>query len=495
MQSYNLLEQEIEKLFKINNSANVLYWDFCLNSPSLSKSLKEGEINNLKNFAHQILTSAKITELIKLAETETDQLNDWQKANLRLIKKRQLLACCVEDSLQAAHNANTIECELAWQKYKQNDDYPSLKPYFKKVVDSTREIGKAKSDYLQVTPYEALLDHYDPGRNLLKLKELYSLIKVQLPALIKSLIERQKYILITDISPDCLTEAQEQRLVKKLADLLGFNFSFGRIDFANMNFCGGAPGDVRLMIKRGKNFLETIMRALHEIGHGLYEQRLPQIFKNQPVGKALGMGVHESQSLILENQIGRSREFAGLLAKIIRDEFKLTGKEYGEGNLYSYLNQINLKHIRLEADELTYLLHIILRSEIEEELINGNLDFIDLPEVWNQKTKFYFGEEVESKTFGFMQDVHWFKGYFGYFPTYFLGSLLASIFFQQVNKEYKNLRQDIERGDFIELNSWLNLNVRGLGSLTDTETLLKNATGQELSSSSFFEYINNKYLY
>lgn len=494
MKFYKELEEKTEEIFKINNIVNILYWDLSTITPPLSAQNKKEEIAYLKQLSHQKLTSMQIKDLIYKASKEKKNLNQWQLANLREIIRRHEIETCVSKETQVEHINNTIECEEVWHKASVNNDFSMVFPYLKKVVTSTRQLAQQKQSYYpNKTTYEILIDQYDPGRTVFSLKEIFFKLKSSLPEIIQEIRDKQSSEQIIPIL-NKLSTAQQLKLNKKLAKIMGFDFRKGRIDYSKHYFCGGSPYDVRLLVKKNNNFLDNIMKVIHEVGHGLYEQNLPISYKNQPVGKASGMAAHESQSLMMETHIAKSQEFMSFLSRILRDDYNLNGIEYSAENLYKHATRISPSSIRLSSDELTYLLHIVLRYEIEEELIEGDMDLKNLPEIWNKKMRLYLGISPKSLKEGCMQDIHWFKGYFGYFPSYCMGTILSFMMIHQIKEENRDTFQNIKEGNFDNINQWLNKNIRSYGSFKTIEELVEEKVGKKLSVSLYLDNIKRKYL-
>lgn len=493
--NYKKLESKIEEIYKINNIINMLYWDISVCTPINSIKIKQEKIAYLKKLSHKKLISKEIGKLIDLAEKESGDLNEWQFSNLQKIITKYKTAACIPQKLNNFHDKNVIECEQAWRIAIDKNDYLKIIPCLSKVVSSTREIAEKQNVYLKKDSiYQILVNRYNPNINSLFLKNILFKIKKELPLIINEIQEQQKQDKLLPIPAD-LSGSQQLQIIKKIAQLLDFDFTRGRIDYAHHYFCGGYPGDTRLLIKKSDNFLQNIMKAVHEIGHGLYEQNLPNKYKNQPVGKAAGIAFHESQALIMESHIARSREFMVLISKILRDQYNFTDKAYSADNLYKHITRIAPSSIRLQSDELTHLLHVVLRCKIEEAIIDGQIKLKDLPNIWDDIIKKYLGIKTDLLKNSYMQDIHWFKGYFGYFPAYCIGSLLASKIMLTMQKENKSFLQKIELGDLSQTNAWLNNNIRCFGSLKNIEQLLGNPIAELVSVDSYLSSIKAKYLH
>jgi carboxypeptidase Taq len=495
MKNYLELEKMIERIYQINNAISILYWDNATYMPKKSSTSRSNEITTLSSIAHSMLKSEKVATLMQKAQDESDKLNKWQFTNLQEITKKIIEASCISDDLQAKHVITTNKCELVWREAKKENDYNKLKPYLQEVLDCTIEISKVKADKLGLTKYDALIDSYDPGRSSSDIKEVYSILKDKIPSLIQKIKDKQhaeKRLLLTEK----ISTKKQKLIARKIMEIMGFDEESGRLDESAHPFCGGTPFDVRLTNRYNEdNFLLGLYGIIHETGHGLYEQSLPAKYKNQPIGRAKGMAIHESQSLIMEMQIGRSKAFIEFLAKLLKDEFGFRGREYSSENLYKLINHVEPGFIRVDADEVTYPMHVILRFEIEDALINHNLSLEELPELWNQKMRDYLGLNPNSHQEGCLQDIHWPSGHFGYFPAYTNGAIIASMLMQKMYSTNSHINEEISEGNFVSINRFLDNNIRSFGSLKTCNNLIKDATGEsKINPTTLIQYLENKYL-
>lgn len=494
IKDYLELENIFRQIFQINNAINILNWDKETNTPEKSIESRKNEITNLSSIAHSMLKASKVTELIESTYEVFNALDSWQLVNLKEMERRHIHAKCISDELQKEYVFSTSECQLIWQGAKEKDDYASLKPSLQAVLNAVQEMALSKSKILGISKYDALLDKYDPDAKSDDIKEIYSVLKKEIPSLIQEIVEKQKKITVLPL-PNNININVQKIIGKRIMEVMGFDFTGGRIDESAHPFCGGTPHDVRLTTRYGDNFIANMMNIIHETGHGLYEQSLPFTYRDQPVGKAKGMAVHESQSLIMEMQVGRSREFAEFLSKLLKDEFNFLGKEYSAENIHNLVTKVNPSLIRKDADEVSYVMHIILRFEIEEALMNDELHLDDLPSYWNDKMQEYLGITPRSNKTGCMQDIHWSKGYYGYFPVYTSGAIMASILMTNIKKLNSNILEELREGQFAQLNNFLNTNIRRFGSVKSTEQLINDATGEnKISPLIFIRYLKNKYL-
>lgn len=491
MNNYSKLEYEIEKIQHIKNSINILNWDIAVNTPKGSIESRSREIAELSKITDERLLSPKLIELIENINLE--ELDEWQKANVREIRRDIRESSYLNHKQKEEYILATTKCEYAWRQAKQENNYNVIKPHLSEVISYVVELATKKSELLNVSKYQALVDIYDPDCSLLEITNNFNELKIHIPQLIPQIVEKQaveKFIPIESINHNL-----QKKISIRIMEIMGFDFSKGRIDDSTHPFCMGTPYDTRITNRYdANNFISGVMGVIHETGHALYEQSLPVNYKNQSVGRAKGMAIHESQSLIMEMQIGRTREFCAFLSKLLRDEFQLTGEMYSEQNLYLLNTRVKPSCIRVDADEVTYPMHIILRSEIEELLINKTLDLADLPSCWNDKMSKYLGIISKDNKNGCLQDIHWFMGNFGYFPSYINGAIIASSLMKNAIQQ-ADVMHDIEIGKFTSINKYLNKNIRSKGSFQNRNSLLMSAIGTKyLNSSEFVFYLKNKYL-
>ena len=494
MQNYLQLEKEIEEINQISNVVDILSWDIAVNMPIGSAESRTNEISLLSSIIHSRLKSNKINDLIKAADTETSQLNAWQSVNLQEIKRKVLYISCVSDDLQKRYITAATKSELVWREARKDNDFNKLKPYFQEVFDCVQDLAGAKASLLNCTKYDALLDEYDPSRKTTDLKQIFTNLKTVLPDLTKQIVDKQKTEMVLPINE---VPIEQQKLIgRKIMEVMGFDFTRGRIDDSTHPFCGGTAFDVRITNRyKTDDFISGIMGIVHETGHALYEQNLPANYKNQLVGKAKGMAIHESQSLLMEMQVGRSKEFCEFLSKLLNDEFGLKGQEYSADNLYKLNTRVRPSLIRVDADEVTYPMHVMLRFEIEELLINKELTLDGIPDFWNKKMQEYLGVVPNTNSEGCLQDIHWPSGWFGYFPAYTCGAIIASMLMKAAKESEVNIDTDITHGNFNSINEFLNNRVRNYGSLKTTHDLIKDATGEDaINTEIFLKHLKQKYL-
>ena len=340
-----------------------------------------------------------------------------------------------------------------------------------------------------------MLDKFEPGTTTASLDTLFSDVKSWLPELIeKALIKQQSESII--MPSGTFSVASQKALGLETMKLLKFDFDHGRLDQSVHPFCGGVPSDVRITTRYDeKDFVQALMGIVHETGHARYEQGLPKAFAGLPVGEARSMGVHESQSLFFEMQIGRSKPFISHLSRLSTDAFNAHNDPvFVEDNLYKIYTQIEKGFIRVDADELTYPAHVIMRYEIERDLINGVIEHTDVPALWDEKMKATLGLSTKGNyKNGCMQDIHWTDGAFGYFPSYTLGAMYAAQY-KATMQQTVDIDGAIKSGDLSPIFKWLSDNIWSQASLHTTDQLITRATGETLNAAHFRKHLETRYL-
>ena len=380
----------------------------------------------------------------------------------------------------------------AGRSQRGNNDWIGCEKNWREVVELSREEAQIRADAANLTPYDAMLDIYEPGTSSASLDILFADVKTWLPNLIDEVIEKQSSEHFN--APSGIYTAEKQKaLGLEVMKLLQFDFEHGRLDESAHPFCGGVPSDVRITTRYDEaEFVQSLMGIVHETGHARYEQGLPKHLAGQPAGEARSMGIHESQSLFFEMQVGRSDPFIGHLANLAGQQF--SGSEFEQKNFQKIYTRVKKDFIRVDADELTYPAHVILRYEIERDLINGKIKHTDVPELWNTKMQSYLGLSTQGNfTNGCMQDIHWTDGAFGYFPSYTLGAMYAAQFMASMKKTV-DVNSVIESGDLSPIFTWLESNIWSKGSLLNTDDLVRSATGETLNAQYFKDHLRSRYL-
>jgi carboxypeptidase Taq len=495
MTAYVELEARFRRLGAVEEAIAVLHWDAAAMMPSGGAEGRSEQLAVLRLIAHEQLTESKIGELLDAAEANATSLGPWQSANLREMRRRWRHATAVPGDLVAALSRACSRSEAVWRDARPADDFAAARPGLEKVLSLTREVAAAKAETLCTTPYEALLDQYEPGASTALIDRLFGEIDAFLPALLDQVLVHQAARPVLAAPKRPFPIAAQRRAAVALIERIGFDFAHGRLDESAHPFCGGTADDVRITTRYDEaDFAKALMGVLHETGHGLYERGLPAEWRRQPVGDARGMAMHESQSLFLEMQVCRSRAFAAFAAPVLREIFGGEGEAWQPEPIYRRQIRVEPGPIRVDADEVTYPAHVILRYRLERAMLSGDLLPHDLPGAWSDGLKQAIGIVPPSNRDGCLQDIHWYDGAWAYFPTYTMGALIAAQLFAAARRVIPELLQTIERGDFRPLLDWLRKNIHANGSLLSTAELVEAAAGAPLGTAAFERHLRDRYL-
>jgi carboxypeptidase Taq len=494
MTPYETLEAKFRRIGALNEAAAVLQWDWATTMPAGGAAARAEQLATLKVLTHEALTDPRLADLLDAAEEETG-LGKWQRANLHEMRRRWLHATAVPADLVEALSHACSACESEWRRARPENDFKGVLPKLHAVLDLVRGVAAAKSARLGKSPYEALLDEYEPDGSTAEIDDLFDDLSDFLPGFIARALEHQAR-LPAPTEPKGPFPIDRQRAAGiRLMERVGFEFDHGRLDVSLHPFCGGTPDDVRITTRYDEtSFRGALMGVLHETGHALYERGLPASWRRQPVGDARGMAMHESQSLLMEMQACRSREFTEFLAPVLRDAFGGSAADWAPDNLFRLNTQVQRSLIRVDADEATYPAHVILRYRLEKALIGGDLPLADLPGAWAEGMAELVGIAPPDDRTGCLQDIHWYDGAWGYFPTYTLGAMIAAQLFDAAKSADRAIMSGITKGDFAPLLAWLRAHVHGKGSLLSTADLVRQATGRPLDAAVYKRHLEARYL-
>ena len=495
MTAYQELERRHARISAIGDALGILGWDTQTIMPEGANDGRAEQTATLSVIAHELATDPRIADL--LAEAETDSsLDAWQRANLREMRRHHIQSTAIPADLVEATSKAVSVCEMTWRAARAESDFAKLLPSLTEVLARVREGAEALGSVMGISPYDALLDSHDPGARAERIDALFADLSSFLPDLIGRVLDRQAAAPAA-VDPQGPFPVEKQReLGVRMMERLGFDFSRGRLDVSLHPFCGGATGDVRITTRYDEaNFTDALMGILHETGHALYEQNRPRAWLGQPVGQSRGMAVHESQSLLMEMQACRSPEFITWLAPVVREAFGGEGPAWEADNLRRLYSRVERGFIRVNADEVTYPAHIILRYRLEKALIAGDLTLPDLPGAWNDGMAELVGVVPPDDRLGCLQDIHWPGGGWGYFPSYTLGAMTAAQLFDAARNADPEIVPALSRGEFAPLVAWLQLNVHETGCFhASGDELLTAATGRPLDSSVFKRHLEQRYL-
>ncbi len=493
MNAYQQLEQHLKKYYDFENLAAIVSWDEAAMMPTGGCQARAEALATLSTVQHGWLTNKKVAELIKQAK-DLNGLSLWQQRNLYWIEKKYQQSTCIPAKLVEEYTNESLICAQAWRELRVKNDWQAFKPYLEKLFKKVKTIADIKSQVFNKSSLDILIDEYSPDLDCKTITPIFNSLKQEVPALLSKILEKQAQREIKPIAGHFPTEQQKQLGMEIMAHL-GFDFNHGRLDISHHPFCGGISSDVRITTRYNEHdFLSSLMAITHETGHALYEQGLLQEWSTQPVGHSLGMSVHESQSLLIEMQICRSLSFIHFITPLAQKYFPQAQNITTE-NLFYHYTQVKPGLIRVDADEVTYPLHVILRYEIEQLLFASEITIDDLPSVWDSYMQKYLGVSTlgDDKN-GVMQDVHWPSGIFGYFPAYTFGALIAAQLFAALKKSIPDIKDQIQEGNFKPLLSWLRENLHQKGRLYSYQELLRQATGEELSPHYYFTHLKERYL-
>jgi carboxypeptidase Taq len=491
---YQQLEQEFRRLHAFRGALSLLRWDAAVMMPRGSSDVRGEQMAVLETEYHQLLTAPKIARLVDRAHANAGQLEDWQIANLARMKHQRDHAIATPVALISRLAKATARAEVQWLDAREKKSFAGFAPHLEEVVKLVRNKGQILGQALNLTPYNALLDGFSHGITTDDIDGIFKGLARRLPALIKEVqAEQAARPALTPVGKFAV--GKQRQLVTEVMRAIGFPFDRGRLDESEHPFTEGVAGDIRVTTRFDSSDVFTgLLGALHETGHAMYDLGLPADWRDQPVGRDRGMALEESQSLLLEMVVGRSRSFARYLKPLLEKHFSVTGPEWEAENLYRHLIALKRGLIRVDADELTYPLHIMLRYELEQQILGGDLAVKDLPEAWNAGMDAKLGVRPANDVEGCLQDIHWAVGSFGYFPSYALGAAIATQLHEAYVAEQPGIEEEFASGKFSGLFEWLRQNVHGLGAKLSVQDLIKHATGKPLSAAAFLRYAEAKYL-
>lgn len=490
--AYTELTRIHNRLYRYGHLASIVSWDRNAMMPPKGNAARAAAEAELHKLMHRIRTDPQLAKLIRQAEDEP--LTDIERANRREIKRDWREANALPESLVEAKTLAGAKCEHAWRGQRPANDWAGFLENFREVVRIAREEAALLADATGLSPYDALMDRYEPGMTSAEVERIFGDLRQWLPGLITRVQEKQRNEnVIAPIGP--FPVAAQRALSHTVMRRLDFDFDAGRLDESTHPFSGGVPEDVRLTTRyREDDFAQSLMGTIHETGHARYEQNLPREWLGQPIGMARSYAIHESQSLAFEMQLGRSRGFLGLLSPMLAEHFGHQ-RSFEPDNLYRLFTRCAPGLIRVAADEVTYPAHIILRYEIERPLIEGAIGPEDIPALWDEKMLTLLGMETRGNYMdGCMQDVHWTEAAFGYFPSYTLGTMYAAQWFATLRRACPDLDARIETGDLQPVFDWLSANIWSQASRWETPELVCRASSEALNPAHFRAHLEARYL-
>jgi carboxypeptidase Taq len=489
---YDALTASYARLHRLGHLQSIAGWDQAANMPSKGNEARSAAMAEMAALLHRLRTDPALGSHLQRAAQEP--LDEVQRANLREIERDWRLATALPEALVERASRVGSRCEHAWRSQRPANDWAGFLENFRPVLAVAREQAALLSERTGLSRYDALMDAYEPGMTSERLDAVFGEVRRWLPGLIAQVRERQAQR--PAVAPVGPFPVERQRwLCDRVMRLLGFDFEAGRLDVSTHPFCGGVPEDVRMTTRFDPDgFLGSLMGTVHETGHGRYEQNLPRDWLGQPLAQARSMALHESQSLSFEMQIGGHPGFARLLAPLLREAFG-DQDAFEPDNLHRLITRVQPGLIRVDADELTYPAHVILRYEIERPLVEGEIEPEDIPALWDAKTMELLGLDTRGNfRDGPLQDVHWPSGLIGYFPCYSLGAMYAAQWFAAIRRERPDLDACIEAGDLTPAMDWLKTRIWSQASRWTTDELALRASGETLNPAHFRAHLERRYL-
>jgi carboxypeptidase Taq len=491
---YKQLEQEWQRLHAFSGALSLLRWDAAVMMPRGSADVRGEQVALIETEQHALLTSPKISRLLDRAQAGSATLDDWQRANLREMLRQRDRAIATPVSLITRLARATSVAEVRWAEAREKQDFALFAPHLDEVLQLVRDKAALLGQALNLAPYDALMDGYTPGVRSAEIDTAFKALSRRLPSLIREAIEHQAAAPPLPITGK-FTSGRQRALIVEVMKAFGFSFERGRLDESDHPFTEGVAGDIRVTTRLDSTDpFRGLLAALHETGHALYDMGVPRQWCAQPVGKARGIALEESQALLIEMIVCRSLPFLTWLRPLLEKHFGVSGPEWEPANLARHLTRLRRGTIRVDADELTYPMHIVLRYGIEKELLDGRLAVRDLPEAWNQGLRDRLDVAPANVAEGCLQDVHWAHGAFGYFPSYAIGAMMAAQLFESLRAATPDLDERIARGDLGAVTSWLTQHVHAEGARLLPQELVKQVTGKPLTAAVALRYLEARYL-
>ncbi|MFO7850253.1 MAG: carboxypeptidase M32 [Spirochaetia bacterium] len=481
----------------LRHSIALLQWDQETGMPKKGIYERSDQLSLLEGIAHEKLVSEEMGDLLSRAGSTSGQpgggdgMPQEDYVFLRALRREYDRAVKIPNRLVTELAREVSSAQSVWAEARENSDFSAFAPHLEKLIDLNKE--KAQAVGYKNHPYDALLDEYEPWMTTVKVDEVFKNLKVQLVALVEELQEFEK------VNDSFLSSefpvAQQKALNERILIDMGYDFNRGRIDVAAHPFTTAVGGDdVRITTRYKKHtFTSAFFGTVHEAGHALYEMGIDDKYKTSILGEGSSLGVHESQSRTWENMIARSISFWQRYFSLAKEYFPSQLKDVTLSNFIRAINRVEPSCIRIEADEVTYSLHIILRYQLEQAMVSGDLSVKDLPGEWNKGMEKLLGIRPKNDREGVLQDIHWAMGAVGYFPTYALGNLYGAQFFRAMSKELKELDALVLEGKFSVITEWMRTHIHRYGSAKTPLELLRDVSGEELRAEPFIRYLRDKY--
>jgi len=498
MEAYDELMGRMKEYILLGSATQLIHWDLETYMPPKGMMLRSEQLSQLYKILHRTSTNPEIGQLLEKIEKASNELNEVQNRNVFITRREYDKETKVPEELVARLGKQQVISVETWKKAKAANDWKLFEPELQKMVDLSRERSEIEAEVKGIPIlYDSMLDEFERGLTSNQVTKFFKELRNRLVSVTKKCADASKELDTSFLSRKIPIETQ-RKIATDIATLIGYDTvtdqAGGRIDEVEHPFTMGYYDDVRITVKYFEdNVSSAIYAILHEGGHALYEQNFNQDWKYTPVGSNASYGTHEAQSRFIENMIGRSPEFLRFYLPKLNEQ---TGGVFSDVDEVTFIKAMNLVKpslIRIEADEVTYSLHIIIRFEIEKALFSDKISVSELPQIWNEKYREYLGLEVPDDTNGVLQDTHWASGYYGYFPSYALGNIYDGMFLKKINKDIPDWLSNVEKGDLLPSIDWMKQNVHRKAALYDPADLMEKITGSKLSAGPFLDYIEKKY--
>ena len=498
MNSYERLMIRAKDIEVLNSAQGIVDWDMDTYMPPAGIGLRSEQLSLLSRLIHEMRSSSDVGELLAQAERNAESLDEVQKRNVYLMRRKHDIATKIPPDLIGKLSKQKAIATDVWKKAKATSDWRLFEPELKKLIDLAVEREEIAMEVKGIsTVYDSMLDDYERGITAEEIARVFGQLRDRLVPLAEKCAEASQDVETGFLSRKVPIDVQK-KVAMDIGKLIGYDTTSdkarGRIDETEHPFTTGYFDDVRVTVHYYEDNVPSMIYAmLHEGGHALYEQNFSKDFMYQPVGNAASYGIHESMSRFVENVIGRTPQFWEYYLPKLND---LTSGAFGDIDLMDFVRATNLvrrSKIRIEADEVTYSLHIIIRFEIERELFLGKVSVSELPQIWNEKYEEYLGVEIVNDREGVLQDTHWGSGLYGYFPSYALGNIYDGLWLEKMNQDIPDWNNSVATGNLGPAIDWLADKIQKWGALYDPVDLSRKVYGKEMDARPFLDYLEQKY--
>ncbi len=492
--AYDIVSGRFNRIGAIGEAVAVLGWDQSAMMPVGGATARGEQLATLAGLSHDLLVAPATGTALEAAEAGSVP-EAWQARNLALMRRAFQRASALPADLVEARARVQNSCEIVWREARANDDFAQAAGPLASLLEIVREEARLLGGALGMSAYDALLDGYQPGITIAEIDPVFDRYELFLRSVLPEIERRQARSPRPLALPAPVPEEIQESVCRRLAEAAGLGWTHARLDRSIHPFCGGTPDDVRITTRYDPDApSRALMGVLHETGHALYERGLPAAWRRQPIGESAGMAMHESQSLIIEMQACRSDAYLSWLGPVLAASYGGDPAAYAPANLASLWRHVERSLIRVDADEVTYPAHVILRFRLERAMIEGTLAVGDLPGAWSDGLQALLGIRPDNDANGCLQDIHWYAGLFGYFPSYSLGAMAAAQLMAAARETLPALDAQFARGDLSGLVDWLGRNVHAAGRQYGLNALLANATGRTLDPGAFEAHLRARYL-